>query len=1048
MTGFTPEEQLLLELANRARLDPETEYKRPGINMTDINQFLPAGKPGFPISLDPRQPLAGNDTLAAVSEKHAAAIMAKLVTTNGVMNFDSHKGAGDGTPAERIKNGGYAQNALANGQNIWPENVGWNTSWNNPINQAFWQTMLTDKHNAWFRDDPSVMTVDPNAPAGHRLALLDANAKEMGVGFAQGKIGVNDNFVQVENFGSSGTQSFLTGAVYNDTVVKDNFYSLGEGVQGVTATVRNTAGTVIGSNTTGSGGGWSVGEPGGTYKVTFTGTGLAAPVAATVDAGNLNAKIDLVNGSRIESSASMTTLNEGAKDLTLLGAGHLNGAGNDAANIITGNRGNNILAGKGGNDTIDGAAGTDTAVFSGRQADYQVTVLSSTSARLVDTRGIDGTDTIFNMEKVQFSDGLIDFSALKSTPAVTPISVSIGDVSVVEGANGQTFANFVVTRSGGSGAFSLQFATADGTATAASGDYVAKNGPLQFAAGVNSQTISIAVNGDALIESNETFKVKLSGAPSGVTITRAEATATITNDDVAGSVVINNVTVTEGANGQTMANFTVTRSGGSAAFDVNFATADGTATAASGDYTALNGPLRFNVGETTKTISIAVKGDTVVEANETFKVLLSGATNGAIIADGEGIATINNDDVAAPVNHAPVVKANNVSLAANTSVAASSLFTATDQEGNATIKQYGFWDDGANGGYFTVNGVKQAAGAWILVDTANLGTVKYVGGANLGNEKIFVSAFDGKDWATNASLTATTTAHSPQDFNGDNASDVLFHNTSTGSVAMWQMDGNKIVSNTAFATIAKGWNVVGTGDFGGDGKADILLRSDGGQVALWQMDGNKITSNVTFGSIASNWKAADVADFNGDGKADILWTSTSGQVAMWQMDGTKIVANQGVTTLGSGWTVDGTGDFDGNGKADILLRHTSGSVAMWQMDGNKIVTSKTFGTIGTDWHFAGAGDIGGDGKDDIIWRSDAGKIAAWQMNGNAIIGNNIIGSTDKSWDVANVGDYNHDGQADLLLQGTNGNVALWQMDGTHIEQNVSVGSASAAWLLV
>ncbi len=129
------------------------------------------------------------------------------------MNFDSHTGAGDLDPDTRIKNGGYAQNAWANGQFHWPENTGWNTSFNNPINQAFMQKMLTDKHNAWFKDDPSVMTVNPDAPAGHRLALLDANVKEMGVGIVQGKIGVNDQFIQVENFGVSGTQSFLTGAV-------------------------------------------------------------------------------------------------------------------------------------------------------------------------------------------------------------------------------------------------------------------------------------------------------------------------------------------------------------------------------------------------------------------------------------------------------------------------------------------------------------------------------------------------------------------------------------------------------------------------------------------------------------------------------------------------------------------------------------------------------------------------------------------------------------------------------------------------------------------
>ena len=84
------------------------------------------------------------------------------------------------------------------------------------------------------------------------------------------------------------------------------------------------------------------------------------------------------------------------------------------------------------------------------------------------------------------------------------------------------------------------------------------------------------------MEANETFNVVLSNATNGATISDSQGVGTITNDDgaaIAGSVSINDVTISEGNSGTKVATFTVTRSGGTAAFAVNFATSDGTATA-------------------------------------------------------------------------------------------------------------------------------------------------------------------------------------------------------------------------------------------------------------------------------------------------------------------------------------------------------------------------------------------------------------------------------------------------------------------------------------
>ena len=234
-----------------------------------------------------------------------------------------------------------------------------------------------------------------------------------------------------------------------------------------------------------------------------------------------------------------------------------------------------------------------------------------------------------------------------TTPPPVPPSASIGNVTVTEGNSGTTTARLTVTLSAAaSGPVSIVYATANGTATAGS-DYTAKNGTLTFAAGETSKTIDVLVSGDTAVESNETFVVNLSSA-TGATIATAQATGTITNDDQPPplpTLSIGSATVSEGNSGTVNLTFTVTLSQASAsAVTVNYATADGTATAGS-DYTATSGTLTFAAGQTSKTITVAVRGDTLVEGAETLRVVLSNATGATIAAgNGTGTGTITDDD--------------------------------------------------------------------------------------------------------------------------------------------------------------------------------------------------------------------------------------------------------------------------------------------------------------------------------------------------------------------------------------------------------------------
>lgn len=109
------------------------------------------------------------------------------------------------------------------------------------------------------------------------------------------------------------------------------------------------------------------------------------------------------------------------------------------------------------------------------------------------------------------------------------------------------------------------------------------------------------------------------------------------------AISIADVTVTEGNSGTTTAAFRVTLSAASTTpVTVNYATADGTAKAGT-DYTAALGTLTFAPGQTSLMVNVAVAGDSIVEANESFTLALSAPT-GATIARTSAIGTITNDD--------------------------------------------------------------------------------------------------------------------------------------------------------------------------------------------------------------------------------------------------------------------------------------------------------------------------------------------------------------------------------------------------------------------
>ena len=258
----------------------------------------------------------------------------------------------------------------------------------------------------------------------------------------------------------------------------------------------------------------------------------------------------------------------------------------------------------------------------------------------------------------------IDAYDFTTETALAQLDIAALDATKAEGNSGATAFTFTVTRSGNtSGTSSATWAiTGSGSNPAGTDDFGGSlpSGLVSFAAGETSKTITVNVTGDTAVEPNETFTLALSN-PTTATLGTATATGTIANDDaalgttmttgtitnVALAITVLDTTKAEGDSGSTAFTFTVTRSGNasgtsSATWTV---TGSGSNPAGADDFggSLPSGLVSFAAGETSKTITVNVTGDTTVESDETFTVTLS-SPSGAKLGTATATSTITNDD--------------------------------------------------------------------------------------------------------------------------------------------------------------------------------------------------------------------------------------------------------------------------------------------------------------------------------------------------------------------------------------------------------------------
>lgn len=294
-------------------------------------------------------------------------------------------------------------------------------------------------------------------------------------------------------------------------------------------------------------------------------------------------------------------------------------------------------------------------IYEGNEYFY-IDLTSAKGANIV-TNGAEGLRNSWLMATIKNDD----------TTSVPTVGFTTNNASITEGNAGLTPFNFTVTLSQSAVSPVTVYYTTEkrtyGTASANT-DYIPVTSSVVFSPGETSKVVTVNVIGDTTYEANEYFYLDLTSAQgANIVMNGAEGfrnnwiMATIKNDDATGPTVgftTNNAAINEGNSDATPFNFTLTLSKSSTDPITVYYTTEkrtyGTATA-NADYTPVTSNVTFAPGETSKTITVNVLGDTTYEAKEYFYVDLTSAKGANIVTNGaEGLrnswimANIINDD--------------------------------------------------------------------------------------------------------------------------------------------------------------------------------------------------------------------------------------------------------------------------------------------------------------------------------------------------------------------------------------------------------------------
>ena len=299
-----------------------------------------------------------------------------------------------------------------------------------------------------------------------------------------------------------------------------------------------------------------------------------------------------------------------------------------------------------------------------------------------------------------------------------------------------------------------------------------------------------------------------------------------------------------------------------------------------------------------------------------------------------------------------------------------------------------------------------SSASWLTITSgasgAGPGTTTYAATRNLSGatRSATVTIGSGRVTVVQAASVMSAALHN---INGAPGSDILWHNITTGRVAVWDVESWTVTATYYLTSVAvdTNWKVMGTGDLNGDGFADVIWRHSGGALAAWFLQKGTIVATeylMLNGSRASeadpSWQIRAVGDIDGDGNCDIIWQNMAvGTLGVWYMNGITVRsrASFNLSQTDSNWKIAGAGDLNLDGKADIIWQnHATGSLAAWALDGTKVIGTAGLTPVSrvsdTNWKIRGVGDTNGDGFADLVWQNmSTGDLGIWFLRYNTVL---------------------------------------------------------------
>ena len=261
---------------------------------------------------------------------------------------------------------------------------------------------------------------------------------------------------------------------------------------------------------------------------------------------------------------------------------------------------------------------------------------------------------------------------------------------------------------------------------------------------------------------------------------------------------------------------------------------------------------------------------------------------------------------------------------------------------------------------------------------------------NSGNNNNAIWLMDGVTM-TSGDLTNVAFTNSDQvgsgKFDSDANSDIVVYSPSNANATIYLMDGLQAAQSQEIASsIGAGQRLVGVGHFNKntDSYSDLVWRNiASGASEVWLLDHFTILEQVALDQVSLAWEIVGVGDFNGDGHSDLLWRKNTGHNVIWFMNGTTILPESGniYTVSNSDWKIVAILDIDGDGKSDLFWRNQStGFNVIWLMNGLTIKASGNTLVVPVEWQIAVTGCYSNSGN--ILWRkqvTDAGFSIVWNQ---------------------------------------------------------------------